>query len=231
MGGCLFACGVDPGDFLAHQHRHRGVHRTRRGHYATFGHGGVEVGQLAHWQPYRLRLLVACGAAAGMAAAYNAPITGAIFAAHIVLGNFSMNLFAPLLCSSVVATMVSRSFFGIELWYEVPNFDFTSIAQLPWFLVLGFLAGVLGAVFLKLLRVSQEAFQADSDAAGAHGHGRACWWGSSRWAIPEVWGNGYVIDQQHHPTSDRRTNGVARNFSGQIAGHRGHGRVRARWAG
>src|SRR5277367_3847722 len=116
-------------------------------------------GQLARWQPYRLRLLVACGAAAGMAAAYNAPITGAVFAAHIVLGNFSMNLFAPLLCSSVAATMVSRSFFGIKQWYKVPDFDFTHLAQLPWFLVLGILAGVLGAVFLKLLRVSQETFK------------------------------------------------------------------------
>ena len=105
-------------------------------------------GQVARWQPYRLRLLVACGAAAGIAAAYNAPITGAVFAAHIVLGNFSMNLFAPLLCSAVAATMVSRSFFGIKQWYEVPSFDFTRIAQLPWFLVLGLLAGVVGALAL-----------------------------------------------------------------------------------
>src|SRR5271170_5045086 len=111
-------------------------------------------GQLARWQPYRLRLLVACGAAAGIAGAYNAPITGAIFAAHIVLGNFSMNLFAPLLCASVVSSMLSRRFFGILPWYEVPHFDFTSISQLPWFLVLGFLAGGLGALFLRLLRMS-----------------------------------------------------------------------------
>jgi CIC family chloride channel protein len=67
-------------------------------------------GQLANWQPYRLRLLVACGAASGIAAAYNAPVAGAVFAAQIVLGNFSMNLFAPLVFSSVIATMVSRSF-------------------------------------------------------------------------------------------------------------------------
>src|SRR5580658_4145123 len=115
-------------------------------------------GQVAGWQPYRLRLLVACGAAAGMAAAYNAPITGAIFAAHIVLGNYSMNLFAPLLCATVMATSVSRSFFGIRPLYEVPVFDFTRIGYLPWFLVLGLLAGVMGAVFLKILRVSQEGF-------------------------------------------------------------------------
>ncbi len=86
-------------------------------------------GQLAHWQPYRLRLLAACGAASGISAAYNAPITGAVFAALIVLGNFSMSLFAPLVFSSVVASMVSRSFFGMQPWYVVPPFDFTSLTQ------------------------------------------------------------------------------------------------------
>ena len=72
---------------------------------------------MAKWPPYRLRLLVGCGAASGIAAAYNAPIAGAVFASLIVLGNFSMNLFAPLVFSSVIAAMVSRSFFGIKPWY------------------------------------------------------------------------------------------------------------------
>src|SRR5204862_7687105 len=62
-------------------------------------------GQVAKWPPYRLRLLVGCGAASGIAAAYNAPIAGAVFAALIVLGNFSMNLFAPLVFSSVIAAV------------------------------------------------------------------------------------------------------------------------------
>src|SRR5437879_5327571 len=80
-------------------------------------------GQVAKWHPYRLRLLVGCGAASGISAAYNAPISGAVFAALIVLGNFSMSMFAPLVFASVVATMVSRSFFGIQPWYNVPPFD------------------------------------------------------------------------------------------------------------
>ena len=96
-----------------------------------------KLGQVAKWPPYRLRLLVGCGAASGIAAAYNAPITGAVFAALIVLGNFSMNLFAPLVFASVVATMVSRSFFGIEPWYHVPPFPSATLAQLPWFVLLG----------------------------------------------------------------------------------------------
>jgi CIC family chloride channel protein len=159
-------------------------------------------GQLAKWQPYRLRLLVACGAAAGMSAAYNAPITGAVFAAHIVLGNFSMNLFAPLLCSSVVASMLSRSFFGIKPWYQVPNFDFTRIGQLPWFLVLGFFAGVLGAVFLKMLRFSQGFFKRVPDLPLRMAIG-GLMVGAIALKFPEVWGNGYVaanrIMQQDFP--------------------------------
>jgi CIC family chloride channel protein len=116
-------------------------------------------GQLARWQPYRLRLLVGCGAASGIAAAYNAPIAGAVFAAQIVLGNFSMSLFAPLLFSSVIASMLSRTFFGVAPWYVAPAYEFTSIAQLPWFLALGLGTGVLGAVFLKLISVFERFFQ------------------------------------------------------------------------
>ncbi len=117
-----------------------------------------KLGQVAKWPPYRLRLLVGCGAAAGISAAYNAPIAGAVFAALIVLGNFSMNLFAPLVCASVVATMVSRSFFGIEPWYHVPPFPPTAPAELPWFIVMGVLCGGVSALFLKFLRAAKEQF-------------------------------------------------------------------------
>jgi CIC family chloride channel protein len=149
-------------------------------------------GQLRHWQPYRLRLLVACGAAAGMAATYNAPVAGAVFAAQIVLGNFSMNLFAPLVFASVVATMVSRSFFGIEPWYHVPAFlEFTRVSQLPWFLVLGFLAGALGAAFLHLLKRSEKLFSRLSLPVYARMALGGLVVGAIAMGFPEVWGNGY----------------------------------------
>jgi CIC family chloride channel protein len=117
-----------------------------------------KVGQVAKWPPYRLRLLVGCGAAAGIAAAYNSPIAGAVFASLIVLGNFSMNLFAPLVCASVVATMVSRSFFGVEPWYHVPMFPPIPAAQLPWFIAMGILCGGVAALFLKFLRAGRKRF-------------------------------------------------------------------------
>ncbi len=117
-----------------------------------------KLGQILRWPPYRLRLLVGCGAAAGISAAYNAPVTGAVFASLIVLGNFSMNLFAPLVCASVVAATVSRSVFGIEPWYHVPVFPATTPSQLPWFIALGGFCGAVGAVFLKFLRSGREFF-------------------------------------------------------------------------
>ena len=121
---------------------------------ATFASKG---GQWFGWPPYRLRLLVACGAASGMAAAYNAPIAGAVFAAQIVLGNFAMNLFAPLVFASVIAAVVSRSFFGLGPLYEVPSFEFAN-NQLAWFLPLGALCGIASAVFQKSLRWSEAFF-------------------------------------------------------------------------
>lgn len=150
-----------------------------------------KLGQWFDWQPYRLRLLVGCGAAAGMAAAYNAPIAGAVFAAQIVLGNFSMTCFAPLIVASVVATLVSRTFFGIAPWYSVPAFEFTSLGQLGWFLLFGVLCGAFGAAFLRMLSASEGMF----GRLRAPLYLRLALGGAIVGAIavgyPEVWGNGY----------------------------------------
>ena len=150
-------------------------------------------GQLAKWPPYRLRLLVGCGAASGIAAAYNAPISGAVFAALIVLGNFSMSMFGPLVFASVVATMVSRSFFGIRPWYTVPAFDFTRVTQLPWFVFLGLLAGMLAAAFLKLLNASEEMFKKIKAPAYVRLALGGLVVGIIAIEYPGVWGNGYYI--------------------------------------
>lgn len=150
-------------------------------------------GQLAKWHPYRLRLLVACGAASGLAAAYNVPIAGAVFAAQIVLGNFSMNLFAPLIFSSVIASMLSRNFFGIKPWYAMPPYEFTSIAQLPWFLILGALAGFLGVLFMKMLRRGDECFGYFAMPIYARLAIGGALVGGISIGYPQVWGNGYSV--------------------------------------
>jgi CIC family chloride channel protein len=150
-----------------------------------------KLGQSAGWQPYRLRLMVGCGAAAGIAAAYNAPIAGAIFAAQIVLGNFSMQIFAPLVTASVVGTLMTRSFFGLRPWYQVPPYDFTHLSELYWFCFLGVIAGIVGAMFLRLLDGGKELF----GRLKVPVYLRLMFGGLAVGAIaigwPEVWGNGY----------------------------------------
>jgi chloride channel protein, CIC family len=150
-----------------------------------------KLGQVAHWQPYRLRLLVACGAAAGMAAAYNAPIAGSVFAAAIVLGNFSMNLFGPLVFSAVMATIVSRHFFGIDPWYVVPAYDFTELAQLPWFVLLGVFAGGVGTMFLRMLHYTSLWFKKMPGPDYLRIMVGGLLVGLISIFYPEVWGNGY----------------------------------------
>lgn len=152
-------------------------------------------GQVAKWPPYRLRMLVGCGAASGIAAAYNAPISGAVFAALIVLGNFSMNLFAPVVCASVVSATISRTFFGINPWYTVPSFDFTRIDQLPWFVLLGMAAGLVGALFLKLLHGSEDIFAKIRAPVFIRMTIGGLIVGLIALRYPEVWGNGYEVNK------------------------------------
>jgi CIC family chloride channel protein len=115
-----------------------------------------------------------------------------------------MNLFAPLVVASVVASVVSRGFFGISQWYEAPAFEFTRLTQLPWFLLLGALSGVLGALFLKLLRWSEGAFS----RVRLPIFGRMALAGLVVGVIalkyPEVWGNGYRVTTRilHQVTPD-----------------------------
>ncbi len=78
-------------------------------------------GRWARMTTARLRLLVACGAAGGIASAYNAPIGGALFVAEIVLGTLAMESFGPLVFSSVVATLTVRQFLGTNPLYEIPH--------------------------------------------------------------------------------------------------------------
>lgn len=148
-------------------------------------------GQLAKWPPYRLRLLVACGAAAGLAAGWNVPVAGAVFAAQIVLGNFSMTMFAPLVFASVIATIIARHGSMVHGWVRVPDFDFTSLSQLPWFLPLGIASGLCGAAFLKVLRQSERVTRTMTVPL----YVRIMWGGAAVGVMalmfPEVLGNGH----------------------------------------
>ena len=82
---------------------------------------GSTCGQILHLSPERIRTLVGCGAAGGIAATFNAPIAGAFFALEVILGNFAIPAFAPIVLSSVLATAVSRAYLGDSPAFVVPE--------------------------------------------------------------------------------------------------------------
>jgi len=139
----------------------------------------------------RRRVLIGCGAAAGMAAAYNAPIGAAMFVMEIVHGNFALEIFGPVVLASVTATMVSWGAFGSGPLYPVPLAASPSLLALPLFALLGALVAWTGVVFRSGVEVSERIFKATRlplaarTALGGLVVGLLAWW------IPEVWGNGY----------------------------------------
>ncbi|HXA09270.1 MAG TPA: ClcB-like voltage-gated chloride channel protein [Chthoniobacterales bacterium] len=113
-------------------------------------------GRIRHWSTPRLRLLVGCGAAAGIASAYNAPIAGALFVAEIVLGSVAMEIFGPLVFASVIATLTVRGFLGPDPIYAIPHFQLHSNWEIVPHLFLGLFAGLVAPWFLRLLHASER---------------------------------------------------------------------------
>jgi H+/Cl- antiporter ClcA len=115
------------------------------------------VGQAARFDPARLRLLVACGAAAGIASAYNAPIAGAFFITEIVLGSIAMDSLGPMMIAAVVANITMRRLPGYHPTYEMPAFPDVPNLEMALFALLGILAGLAAPHFLRLLGVASRA--------------------------------------------------------------------------
>jgi CIC family chloride channel protein len=160
---------------------------------------GSLLGRAARFSPARLRLLVACGAAAGIACAYNAPLTGAFFVAEIVLGSIAMESIGPLIVASVVATATASQFLGAQPVYRMPDFGVVPNWQLIAHALLGVLAGLAAPLFLLLLRGGEALFRRTNLPVmlklglGGLIVGVISLWQPSFWNGGGVWGNGYGV--------------------------------------
>jgi CIC family chloride channel protein len=119
---------------------------------------GSSIGQLFRISETNTKTLIACGAAAGISAIFNAPIAGVLFAVEIILGEFTISAFTPVVISSVLSAVVAQGFAGDRAVFLTPDYHFTSALELVWFVVLAILAGVLAVAFIKLLYGAEDYF-------------------------------------------------------------------------
>jgi CIC family chloride channel protein len=103
--------------------------------------------QLPEWQR---RLLVACGAGAGMAAVYNVPLGGALFALEVLLGTLTLPLVLPALATSLIATAVAWIALPSHPTYEIPAYDVHG-SQVVWAIVIGPIAGLAAVAYIRLI--------------------------------------------------------------------------------
>ncbi|MEY9910221.1 H+/Cl- antiporter ClcA [Catenulispora sp. MAP12-49] len=104
----------------------------------------------------RMRLLVACGAAGGIAATFNAPLAGVFFAMELILTSFAAEGFGMIVLSSVVASVIGRAAFGNVPFLVLPAFHTARPGQLLLFAVLGVVAGAVGVGFSKILYLIED---------------------------------------------------------------------------
>jgi CIC family chloride channel protein len=129
----------------------------REGPIAQIGSAlGSTIGQLFRLSDDRIRNLVACGAAGGIAATFNAPIAGSVFALEVILGQFHSTYFGAVVISAVVADVVAHLFEGDARAFAVPDYVLASPWELLLYVVLGLLAALVAVGFTRLLYLSED---------------------------------------------------------------------------
>jgi CIC family chloride channel protein len=131
----------------------------REGPIAQIGSAlGSTVGQILRLSDERVRNLVACGAAGGIAATFNAPIGGSVFALEVILGQFHATYFGAVVISAVVADVVAHTFEADLRAFVVPDYALVSPWELLLYTVLGLLAALVAVGFTRLLYLSEDVW-------------------------------------------------------------------------
>ncbi len=125
----------------------------------TGGALGSLLGQIVRVSPAERKILLACGAAAGMAATFGSPLAAVMLAIELLLFEFSTRAFVPLVVAASVAGGVHSALFGSGPLFAVPAHAYAGLGLLPWFVVLGLACGLLAVVVSKGLFVVEAGFR------------------------------------------------------------------------
>lgn len=138
---------------------------------------GSTLGAVVRVAEARMRVLVACGAAGGIAATFNAPLAGVFFAMELILRDFTAQSFGMVVLASVTASVIGRASFGNQPFLHLPAFTVAHPVEYGLFAVLGLAAGVIGVLFARVLYRVEDG----CDAAWRRTRG-------PEWARPAVGG-------------------------------------------
>src|SRR6478736_3760146 len=125
----------------------------------TGGAVGSLVGQIFHTTASERKVLLACGAAAGMSATFNTPIAGVILAIELLLFEFKSRSFIPLVIASTLATAVHMQLLGAGPMFTVTHMTFSIPRALPFYLVLGVICGLAAVGLSKVLYWVEDQFE------------------------------------------------------------------------
>ncbi len=152
---------------------------------------GSSLGQLFKLSEEKVKILVACGTAGGIAATFNAPIAGIFFALEVVLGDYDLRFFSSVVLSSVTATVISRSFLGDHPAFTVPAYQLLSLWEFPLYLIFGFLAAFSALLFIKSLYKCEDIFDSWKIAEYIKPASGGLVIGSIGVFFPQIFGVGY----------------------------------------
>ncbi len=107
----------------------------------------------------KIKTVLVCGASGGLAATFNAPMGGAMFASEIIVGEFTLKTFSPIIVYSVIATVISRAYFGNNVTFEAYLYHFINPIELIFYAILGFFTALIGVYFIKIFYNSDEYFE------------------------------------------------------------------------
>lgn len=119
-----------------------------------------KAGQLLRLPDDQIRLLVAAGAAGGIASTFNAPIAGVFFALEVIIRHFNVRNFSIIVISSVTASVVGHAYFGDEPAFIIPAYRLESAVELPLYALLGALCAAVATLFIKVLYGAEDLFDA-----------------------------------------------------------------------